>query len=145
MSGPYDVTCPSCYAKPGERCDTEGGATHDARVAHAKNRQRELRPYDVEPTPVPEQYQHEQPPGPELVGGRLAHKLDDGTRASGLRNLERIRAEMAARAVKRGGVIGAARPIDDHFAQAAREASARWHDAGCPEPQHLHVDGDDAA
>lgn len=97
MTAPLDVTCPSCWAKPGERCDGGNGATHDARVAHAKNRERELRSYDVEPAPVPAEHEHDQPPGPPTLDGHVAHVFSDHTRNVGLAGVAHAKAILAER------------------------------------------------
>lgn len=98
MSNPLDVTCPHCQARPGERCMVAGapGPTHRVR-REARPRERDRRPYDVEPLPIPEF--HQQPPPPEsepvYVEGRVTHALSNHTRNVGLAGIDAARAALA--------------------------------------------------
>ena len=139
------VECPECHAEPGEPCRNSRGErreqNHQGRVevfkrqGHLLDNVRELRPYDREPDPVPEVYQHEAPPSPDEQDGYRIHRYDARTRAVGLAGVARARAILAERQEARGGVRGPHVEVQREFVRKAQEASARWHERGCPPPQ----------
>lgn len=89
MASPLDVSCPTCSARPGERCDR--GPTHDDRRtawldANRKTTIRETRYYDLDPTDMPAGHDDL----PPLLSYR--QPISDDNRARGIRAIEAFRA-----------------------------------------------------
>lgn len=97
MADPLNAVCPICDAQPGETC---WGARGKPRATYHRDRgnvpQRERRPYDVEPEPVPALFQLDPPPEPHREEhGRVRVELNPRTCAVGLAGIDNARAVLA--------------------------------------------------